>query len=187
MNVETILDSETFKNPCGSTYLWNNVDVIISSVDEYHTIISLLNKAIETKVPMIIIDAPKMTITTHSMIPYIDTEKDIERYKQSLVTKKEQEGINLNSIILNFPTQINHCILWAKSIFTLFFTTFYYTLMDFSRNPSKLIQDMETQQSKFSYELHIIEIVKFLYLQKLKREFGNCIDLSIDLFMVLYN
>lgn len=158
--------------------------MIISTVDEYHTVISLLDKAIETKVPMIIIDAPKLTITTHSMIPYIDTEKDIEKYRQSLLLKKDQDSINLNSIILSFPTQVNHCILWAKSIFTLFFTTFYYMLIEFSKNPAKLIDELENQQSKFSYELHIIEIIKFLFLQKTKRDFGNCIDLSIDLFMV---
>lgn len=55
------------------------------------------------------------------------------------------------------------------------------------KNPSKLLEEMETQQSKFAYELHIIEIIKFLYLQKTKRDFGNCVDLALDLFMELFN
>lgn len=184
INVEVIMDSETFKNPSGNQLIWDTMDVIISTVDEYHTIISIVEKAFETRVPIVVIDAPKMTITTHSLIPYIDTQKDMERYRQSLLQKQEQENINLNSLILNYPTQVNHCILWAKSIFTLFFTTFYYMLIDFAKNPTKLIEEMENQQSTFGYELHIIEIVKFLYLQKTKREFGSCVDLSIDLFMV---
>lgn len=186
-NIEVITDSETFKNPCSYTQLWETMDVIISTIDEYHTVISLVDKAIETKVPMIVIDAPKLTITTHSLIPYIETEKDMEKYRQSLLQKKELESINLNSMILNFPTQVNHCILWAKSIFTLFFTTFYYSLLDFGKNPAKLLEEMETQQSKFAYELHIIEIIKYLYLQKTKRDFGSCVDLAIELFMELFN
>lgn len=187
VNMDTMLDSETFKNPSSDAYLWETFDVIISTVDEYHIINSLLQKAIESNVPIIIIDAPGMTITTHSMIPYIDTEKDIQKYRQLLQQKQDQENYNLNSVILTFPASVNHCILWAKSIFTMFFTTFYYKLSDFHRNPQKIIGEYESQLGSLSsYDLHIIELIKFLYLQKTKREFGNCVDLSIDFFMVAF-
>lgn len=181
-----MLDSETFKNPSGAGYLWETFDVIISTIDEYHIIISLVEKAIKLHVPIIIVDSPRLTITTHSMIPYIDTEADIEKYRQRLQQKLEEENYNLNSIILNFPSSVNHCILWAKSIFTLFFTSFYYRLSEFSSQPTKVIDDLESQSHTFGYDLHIIELIKFLYLQKLKREYGNCIDLAIDIFMVDY-
>ena len=63
-----------------------------------------------------------------SLIPYIDTDKDIEKYKERLKDKMQSENINLNSNILQFPTLVNHCILWSKSIFTVYFTTFFYKL-----------------------------------------------------------
>ena len=187
--MDTMLDSETFKNPCSDEYLWESFDIIISAVDEYHIINSLLQKAVECNVPIIIIDAPGMTITTLSMIPYIDTEKNIERYRQIIQQKQDQENYNLNSVLLSFPTSVNHCIHWAKSIFTLFFTTFYYKLADFYRHPTKIIEDLELQfriGEASTYDLHLLDLVKFLYLQKTKREFGNCVDISIDIFMVLY-
>lgn len=183
--MDTLLDSETFKNPCSDQYLWEGFDVLISAVDEYHIINSLLQKAIECNVPIIILDAPGLTITTHSMIPYIDTEKDIEKYRHVIQQKQDQENYNLNSLMLQYPNTVNHCIHWAKSIFTLFFTTFYYKLSDFSKNPSKIVDELEAQQGGTSiYDFHIIELIKFLYLQKTKREFGNCVDISIDMFMV---
>lgn len=188
IKIETMLDSETFKNPCGTDYLWEAFDIIISTIDEYHTIVSLLDKAIKLQVPIIIVDAPRLTITAHSMIPYIDTESDIQKYRHRLQQKLVEENYNLNSVILTFPSSANHCILWAKSIFTLFFTSFYYKLIDFSINPAKVIEDLENQPHSYGYELHIIDLVKFLYLQRVKREFGNCIDLATDFFMVeMYN
>jgi hypothetical protein len=182
--MDTITDSETFQNPVNSPTLWKNLDVLISSVDEYHTILSLVSKSISSKLPLLVIDAPRLTITTHSLIPYIDTERDIEKYKQKLNQKMESENINLNSLILNYPNLVNHCILWAKSIFSMFFTTFYYQLIEFEKNPMKFVEDMEKKRIEFGYELHLIGIIQFLFLQKAKRSYSSCVDLALEIFMV---
>jgi len=60
----------------------------------------MLDKSAAEKLPLIIIDSPRLTVSTMSLVPYIDTDKDIEKYKERLKEKMQNENINLNSIIL---------------------------------------------------------------------------------------
>lgn len=184
MTIETITDSETFRNPTNHPYLWEKIDVFISSVDDYYTIKSILSKAVSKKIPIIVIDCPRLTVTTHSVIPYLDTEKDVERYIKKVEEKLQNENFNLNSMILNFPTLTNHCVIWANSIFALFFTSFYYKLIEFESKPMEFVEKMESKIKEFEYDLHVIGIIKFLYLEKTKHNFSNCVDLGIEVFMV---
>lgn len=185
--IYTITDSETFRNPANHPYLWDKVDIFISSVDDYYTIRALLGKAVSMKIPLIVIDAPRLTVTTHSFIPYLDSERDVESYKKRIDEKLLSENINLNSLILSYPTLTNHCVIWAHSIFSLVFTSFYYRLLEFENRPTEFIEKMEVKNYEVEYDLHIIGIIKFLYLEKIKHNFSNCVDLAIEIFNVRTN
>lgn len=185
--IEVITSTETFQNPAGSPMLWKSVAFMISSVDEYHTIISLLDTASALKTPLVIIDAPRLTITSHMLIPYLDTEADVAAYRRKLTQKMEQANININSLVLSFPTLVNHCILWAVSVFTTVFTKYFYMLLDFSQNPAKFIDNIEKSvPQEGSIDLHVILIIEALFLEKEKKKFSDCVDIALTLMLELF-
>ena len=188
INVDSIVDSETFQNPANATKLWENYDILISSVDEYHVIASLLQKAMSVKKPLLIIDAPRLTLTTHAYIPYLNTEKETNKYRQKVLQKLENDSINANANVVGFPTTIDHCLYWAMSAYTSIFTKFFYKLVDFAKNPTAYVEELEkTKLEPGSMELHIITLIRFLFFDKDPKNFANCVDLAIEFFMQLFN
>ena len=185
--IEVITNTETFQNPAGSQMLWNSVEFMITSVDEYHIIISLLDKATACKMPLVIIDAPRLTITSHMLIPYLDTEEDVTTYRRKLTQKMEQANININSLVLSFPTLVNHCMLWAMSVFTTVFTKYFYMMIEFTQDPQKFIEGIETSRPKEgSIDLHVIIIIEALFLEKEKKKFSDCVDIALSLMLELF-
>jgi ubiquitin-activating enzyme E1 len=185
--IEVITSTEIFQNPAGSQMLWNSVEFMITSVDEYHIIISLLDKATACKMPLVVIDAPILTITSHMLIPYLDTEADVATYRRKLIQKMEQANININSLVLSFPTLMNHCVLWAMSVFTTVFTKYFYMLIEFSQDPARFIENLEQSPPKEgSIDLHVVLIIEALFLEKEKKKYSDCVDIASSLMMELF-
>lgn len=185
LKIKTITEKEAFQNPAEYPSLWSSPtpSLLICTVDEHHLTLSILSHSITLSQPLITLSSPRLTVSAHSVLPSLKAV-DSDSYRARLQAKITEEGINLNSKVLHYPTGAGHCILWAKSIFSMFFTNFYYQLLDFSKDKDRFMQELEEKELEFEYELHILALIKFIYLPLDKKNFSKCVDLSIEVFTV---
>ena len=182
--IESVVDPEVYKDPSNSLYKWPALDLVISTLDDYNMILSLVQRVKSSKDSLIIIDAPRLTVTTHSVFPFIEAEKDLQKYLLRVKEKQQMEEINMKSDMIRFPRYPTQCILWGCQIFTIFFNNFFFYLKEFEQKRLKFVEDLDKRGDELGYDIYIVEIIKFVYFSKVRRGFADCVDLAIAIYMV---
>jgi hypothetical protein len=169
--------------------LWNKNHVVICTVDNYHTVLQFMQRAVEHKKPMIAIDCPELEVTVRSLLDVKMIDKLHDKYKNIISEKLKETRVMHDCELIRYPYHPFQCLDWAKNIFEEIISNNYSRLASFMENPNNFLNAFETSQDLSSFQsLMTLELLRILYMQKYPTNFEDCIELSVRIFDVdLFN
>ena len=159
---------------------WKKQDFIINAVDNIEARLYISEQCMINQ--KILIDSGTLgTIAnSHIIIPFKTTQ----------YTPPKQEDIEQRSIAMctlrNYPTQIEHCIEWARDSFESCFVTVLEELKRFSNNKEKFFKELDILNN-FDEQIKVLnDIIKYSKLI-INKNYDDCLEIAYNEYNQKFN
>ena len=146
----------------------------------------MIERAQKFNKPLIILNSDDLQVTIHSVIP-TGNKQDLENY-QTFLREEVQKKLNRGEELLKYPCLSSHCVEWAKSRFSTFFSRMYQRLNEFQQDPcsffEKLSEVCEDDEEMIEQMSDYLELIRDLFVESTINNYSDCVDIAIHLFYV---